>query len=133
MKIKHNKKRNTYFLYEALIRELTKSIMESQEEKKQKILEILRTFFSDETVLGKQRHLVKEILTLNGEKREIVEKVIEEVKRVYFSFDQKNVFDEQTKVINKINKEVSRSTFQNFVPNYRYLATIDKIMSPSRS
>ena len=33
--MKHNKKRNTAFLYESLIKELTKAIVRKQEEKKE--------------------------------------------------------------------------------------------------
>ena len=32
MKLKHNKKRNTAFLYEALVKELTKSIVHGNKE-----------------------------------------------------------------------------------------------------
>ena len=34
MKMKHNKKRNTAFLYEVIIRELTKAIVEGDKNKK---------------------------------------------------------------------------------------------------
>jgi hypothetical protein len=47
---KHNKKRNTIILYETLIRELTKSILEENEEKKKKVLSILKEFFSNNQV-----------------------------------------------------------------------------------
>jgi len=41
--------------------------------------------------------------------------------------DQKQLFKEQSAAISKINKELSRSVFNNFVPNYKYLATISQI------
>ena len=34
MKLKHNKKRNTAFLYEALVKEITKAVMDKDVEKK---------------------------------------------------------------------------------------------------
>ena len=40
MKMKHNKKRNTAFLYESLIKELTKSLVNKDEEKKQQIIKL---------------------------------------------------------------------------------------------
>jgi len=39
MKMKHNKKRNTAFLYECLIKELTKTIVRKEIDKKEKIVE----------------------------------------------------------------------------------------------
>ena len=45
MKVRHNKKRNTAFLYESLIKELTKSIVRNQTETKQKVINILKEYF----------------------------------------------------------------------------------------
>jgi len=45
-KMKHNKKRNTAFLYETLVQELTKAIVSKDEEKHQSILLILKEHFS---------------------------------------------------------------------------------------
>jgi flagellin-specific chaperone FliS len=46
MRVRHNKKRNTAFLYESLITELTKAIVRGQEEKKQKVLETIKKYFN---------------------------------------------------------------------------------------
>ena len=52
--MKHNKKRNTAFLYESLIKELTKAIVyRGQEDKKQKILETIKKYFNSNTELKK--------------------------------------------------------------------------------
>ena len=45
MKIKHNKKRNTAFVYEALIKEATEAIVKNDLEKKQKIVKIIKNYF----------------------------------------------------------------------------------------
>ena len=44
MKIKHNKKRNTAFIYEALVRELTKAFVENDQELKYNIKEVIKTY-----------------------------------------------------------------------------------------
>ena len=41
MKFKHNKKRNTAFLFEALVRELTKTVVIENREKKAEVLQIM--------------------------------------------------------------------------------------------
>jgi hypothetical protein len=41
-KIKHNKKRNTIFLYEALVRELTKATVERDQDRRETILDIVK-------------------------------------------------------------------------------------------
>ena len=41
MRLKHNKKRNTAFVYEALVRELTESVVRNNKNKQNKIVSIL--------------------------------------------------------------------------------------------
>ena len=38
MKLRHNKKRNTVFLYESLVKELTKSVVQNNAERKKIVL-----------------------------------------------------------------------------------------------
>ena len=40
---KHNKKRNTAFLFEALVREMTKAAIRGDNKKKQKVLKVIRS------------------------------------------------------------------------------------------
>ena len=49
--MKHNKKRNTAFLFESITRELTKSIIQKDKEKKNKILVVLKEFFAKDKIL----------------------------------------------------------------------------------
>ena len=42
MKIKHNKKRNTAFVYEALVREGTSAILQKDDERRNKIVLIIK-------------------------------------------------------------------------------------------
>jgi len=44
--------------------------------------------------------------------------------------NEKQLFAEQTKLINKINKLLSKDVFSNFVPNYRDIATVYQIFNP---
>ena len=61
-KIKHNKKRNTIFLYEALVRELTKATVEKNENKREIILDIVKEHFSGKTLMGREVRIYKNIL-----------------------------------------------------------------------
>ncbi len=47
MKMKHNKKRNTAFIYEAIIRELARSIHEGDDKIKAKLIKIVRKSFDE--------------------------------------------------------------------------------------
>ena len=43
--------------------------------------------------------------------------------------DPDGLFKQQTEIINDINKELAPATFNNFVPNYKSLATIAKMFN----
>ena len=60
-KNKHNKKRNTAFLYEVLVKELTKNVVEKNESKKQLIVSMLKEHFSKGTILHSELNLYKGI------------------------------------------------------------------------
>ena len=51
-KFKHNKKRNTAFLYEALIQELTKAVLEKDSPNQKKIMTVVKNHFSPSSQLS---------------------------------------------------------------------------------
>tara|TARA_R100000008_G_C3568115_1_gene160358 strand:+ start:148 stop:966 length:819 start_codon:yes stop_codon:yes gene_type:complete len=124
MRHRHNKKRNTAFLFEATVRELTKSIVAKDHEKRKKILSILREHFGKGTVLSQEYDLYKTLEAGQDLESRVAQKLINEVKKVHSSLDAKKIFREQSSFIKAINYEISKNVFNNFVPNYKDLATI---------
>ena len=62
MKMKHNKKRNTAFLFEVLIRELAKTMISKDEDRKKTIVSMIKENFKGNTLLAKDLDLYKSIL-----------------------------------------------------------------------
>ena len=54
MRLKHNKKRNTAFVYEALVRELTESVVKNNKNKQNKIVSIIKDHFTSDSVLKEE-------------------------------------------------------------------------------
>ena len=128
MKTKHNKKRNTVFLYEILIKELAKNIVKKNNEKKNIILSILKEHFRKDSVLYKERYLYEDILESKKLDFHTAEKILHESKKVYFSdLNRDEIYKEQSSVIAKINKNLSKNVFSNFISNYKDLATLSQI------
>jgi len=123
--MKHNKKRNTAFLYESLIKELTKTILKKDQNKKDIILKILKESFSKKSTLRKDLEIYNSILN-NEHKmtREFSNRFIHETKKDYLNLNRKKVFNQQSKLIEKINKNLSNLVFRNFIPNYKNIATV---------
>ena len=127
---KHNKKRNTGFLYETLMVELTKAVLSENHASKQVILEIVKQYFGEETSLKQDLNFYKALNETTGLDNYTAEKLIFEVKNDRESRTNKRaLFNEQTALINLMNRRLSRNVFSNFVPGYKNLATIAQIFN----
>ena len=124
MKVKHNKKRNTAFLYESLITELTKAIVRGQEEKKQKVLEIIKKYFTSGTILKKELEIYKSILESDIMSAKLSQRYLFEVKKDFDKLDRKEVFNQQTKLIKTMNESLSNTVFSNFISNYKNIGSL---------
>lgn len=133
MKIKHNKKRNTGFVFESLIREMTVAVIKKEDEKKHTILKIIQKHFRPNTALQRDLDNYRSLYENQNLDQLTSEKILKEAKLASRMLDPNQLFDEQTELINDINKEVSSSVYNNFVPNYKTLASIHQIFSDKLS
>lgn len=128
MKLKHNKKRNTAFLYEALIRALAKSVIENDAKKRSTIKRIIKEHFNKNTILYKELEIYRAITDQKSLDYHLAEKLIFEAKRTYSNLDRNEIFRQQSSLIKSINKNLSKDFYQVFVPNYKSLASIYQIL-----
>lgn len=133
MKLKHNKKRNTAFLFEVLVRELTKSVIQKRSDYGIKISRIVKEHFGKGTLLKKELEIYKSLQENCGLQPYVAEKLIFEAKSQHSKLDKEQIFQEQSALINKINKELTPEVFAQFVPNYKSIATIHQIFNSSLS
>ena len=122
--MKHNKKRNTAFLYECLIRELTKAILKEDKVRQTKVKGLLKEFYTKGKALGQELGLYKSLLENKELEQDFSKRLMVETKKDFNRLDRKEVFNEQTVLINRINKALGNKVFSNFVPNYKDIATI---------
>ena len=128
-KLKHNKKRNTAFLFEALVKELTKASIDNNSPKRVAISSILKKHFNKGTALNKELDLYRSVNEATGTDRMTAERILSEAKRFYAMLSQQTIFSAQTELINDINKNIEDDVYGNFVPNYKNIATLDQIFS----
>ena len=129
MKNKHNKKRNTAFVFEALAREATTAIIKGNQERKVKVVSIIRKHFTGDSLLKKDLECYRSLYENQNLDENTSHKILEAVMAAKRLIDPDGLFKQQTEVINDINKELSPATFNNFVPNYKSLATIAKMFN----
>lgn len=130
MNIKHNKKRNVAFLYESLIQELSLNTKSKNHNKCKRIVSIIKEFYNKNTEIYKEFSLYKELYETTNEESDNCKKILNEVKIQHkISLDKQKLFKEQSKLINRINKELGSSVYNNFVPNYKTLASIYNVLN----
>jgi len=132
--MKHNKKRNTAFLYESLVKELTKSVVRQLHDRKLETIKIIKENFYSNSPLDVELKIYKSILE-NKDKmtKDFTDRFLIETKKDYNSLDRKSVFNAQTKLISQINQRLGDGVFNNFVPNYKDLATVGSWFQDNKS
>ena len=121
--MKHNKKRNTAFLYECLIKEMSKAVVRGELQKKQQIVETLKRYFSKGKPLYNDLQLYKQLMEPQKLEESLGLRYMKEVKEDWESLDRKEIFNEQTNLIKELNKRIPEA-FGNFIPNYKSIATV---------
>lgn len=133
MKTRHNKKRNTAFVFEALVREATVAIIKENHEVKNKALAIIKKHFVPGSLLYKDLQNYRSLYENQNLHREIAEKIIKEAKLAHRVMDPHGLFVSQSELIADVNKELTPEVFNNFVPNYKTLASIAQMFSDKSS
>jgi hypothetical protein len=128
-KFKHNKKRNTAFIYECLVVELTKAVLSNDKNSQSNIKSIIKEHFKKDSALLNDLKIYQAITDTKDVTQATAEKILEEAKKQKSVIDTKQLFNEQNKVINKINKSLPASFFSNFIPNYKDLASVSQIFN----
>jgi hypothetical protein len=100
MKIRHNKKRNTAFVYEALIKEATDAIIKNDIDKKDKIVKIIKDYFGPFSELKRDLDCYRSLYETRAANKEISEKLLKEVKISRRMIEPANLFQQQTSLSN---------------------------------
>lgn len=129
MKVKHNKKRNTAFVYEALVKEITAAVINKEHEQSDKIIGILKKHFSQDSLLKRDLECYRSLYENQNIDKDMSTKILKEATINKRMIDPEGLFRQQTEFINDVNINVSPTVFNNFVPNYKALATINKMFN----
>jgi hypothetical protein len=89
--MKHNKKRNTAFIYETLTRELTRAIVEKKVHRKNKIVALLKEHFTRGSALADELELYNALLNTTNIQRPVAERLLHETKGAYQILDENTI------------------------------------------
>jgi len=129
MKTRHNKKRNTAFVYEALLREATVAMLRKDIERRNVTLNIIQKHFKEGSLLKRELECHRSLYENQNLDKETSEKVLREAKMAHRLIDPNGLFAQKTRLIKDVNRELEPEVFNTFVPNYKTLASIAQIFS----
>ncbi len=129
MKRRHNKKRNTALVYEALIKEATAAILRGDHSTKEKVVSIVKKHFGFNSVLRKDLQCYQSLAENQSLSTEDSRRILNETKMQKRLIDPTALFKAQSEAIKDVNIQIDSDIFNNFVPNYKTLATIDQMFS----
>lgn len=110
-------------------REATVAIIKGDAETRSKVVSIVRKHFTGDSLLKKDLECYRSLYENQSINEETSKKIVEAVMAAKRLIDPDGLFKQQTELIKDINKDLSPAVFNNFVPNYKSLATIAKMFN----
>ena len=111
MATKINKKRNTGFVFEALIREATKAILAKDETRRNNVVTTIKESFAPGTELKKELDCYRALSSPDQLDKPTAEKLVFEVKRDMTKIDNTKLVKEKNTLVSKINKNISKDVY----------------------
>ena len=132
-----NKKRNTFIVFEALLREHSEAYLENDLSKFSIIEGLIKKYFNPNTELGKEVKIFLEILDYRdnypNKTNQTTQIVFETAKSIYKKLSKKDIFNEQTKLIEEITSSLGKKVFSNFLPEYKDLMNLYSYITETMS
>jgi len=109
------------------------AIIKESHDTKEKVVAIIKKHFVPGSVLYKDLQNYRSLYENQSLPREIAEKIVKEAKLASRLLDTEGLFLSQSDLIADVNKELTPAVFNNFVPNYKTLASIAQMFSDKPS
>ena len=131
---KHNKRRNAGLLYEFLVRLISKSLVEGDQERSTYALQALKRHFKPGTELYKEFRLLHALMKTEVSSANVASSIIGEAKVAARSHDIEKLEREKSHLIKFINHKLDDGTFWDQpISEYRMLATVQTLINDWRT
>lgn len=120
--LRHNKKRNSYIIYEQLLSLTTRLAAQGNHEEAKYIVGFIKQYFHPSTEIGKEFKILESLMSKTSSKQE-AEKILEEslIQSKVLDFDK--LKKEKNTLIEQINKKISSKLFDVPVKDYKSMAS----------
>jgi len=122
----YNKKRNTYFLFEALVNGFASKQIDSPGAGEEEFVSLSRKFFENGNPLQQDRELYETILRIKGSglSHEETLHVLRECKSKRLRFSEKDLFDAQSGVLTGLYESFGEDALSFEIDDYKLLANV---------
>jgi hypothetical protein len=129
----HNKKRNVGIIYEQLLRTMAQSLIDSDQEKYNNALTILRNNFAKGSQLYKEFRLFNALVKTTVDTGALAARILNEAHKAAIDSDSVQLRKEKAQLIKEINHTFSDTSFYNQrINEYRSYATIQTLLNDWR-
>lgn len=132
--MRHNKKRNAAIIYEQLVRFISRALIEGKTDKAKEAMQIVQEHFKPGTHLHREFKLFNALVRTTVETESLALRILDEAKRAAQRHDAKSLDREKGSLIHSINKKLNENDFfEQRIPDYRSLATVQTLMNDWRN
>lgn len=130
----HNKKRNSGLLYEFLVRDISRALVENDQKRSATSLKILKKHFKPGTALHKEFRLINSLIKTTVSSEAVAASIVQEAKAAARSYDLPSLDREKSLLIRNINHRINDDIFYDqHVNEYKTYATIQTLLNDWRS
>jgi len=134
MSSSHNKKRNSIFLYECLVRRISQALVEGDQRMSSRVLKVLKNRFKPGSELYREFRLANSLVKTSVSSPAVAALIIQEARAAAKSHDVNKLESEKTSLIHDINACLGgRDLLDTQVNEYRIYATIQTLLNDWRS
>lgn len=131
--IKHNKKRNSFLVYEQLVTLATRLTVEGCKNEAGAVLNLIKEHFNKETEISKELKLFNSVLGLKEKNKKTAGSIVEEALREASQINDDKLEQEKTKLIEDINFKLSKDLHKIPVKNYKTAASFQILINEART
>lgn len=131
--LRHNKKRNSYIIYEQLLTLATTLAAKDKKDESKFVMNFIRENFAYSTEIGKEVKLFESLLNKKGHEKEFASKVLEETIKQSNNISPQKLTLEKTRLIENVNKHISYELFDIPVKEYKTMASVQILLNESRN
>lgn len=131
---KHSKKRNSWLVYEFLVRTISEALVNDEKKKSSVALKILKRHFKPGTELYKEFRVANALMKTTVSSEHVAASILKEAKETSKSYNERQLDREKSLLIRNINHRLNdASIFDKHVAEYKMAATIQTLMNEWRS